>query len=429
MIKRYQSQEMRDIFSLTNRYENMLRVERASIKALYQRNVIHEKDKDALLKGTVNINDILQREKTLKHDVLAFVESMMAQLKDVKRYFHYGLTSTDIVDTAQSLILKEAHTCIDIAMTALLEEILTQAKRFKSTPMMARTHGMFAEMSTFGLRYLRFHEDLSRSYQRYLDALHAVTKVKLSGAVGHYSVLPRTHEKLVGEILRLPVQKLSTQVLARDQHAAFISSIATLGSVIEDFALDIRLLSRSDVREVSEGFSKHQKGSSAMPHKKNPISSENLTGLSRMLRGYVTMAMENIALWHERDISHSSVERVMFEDSFSVLETMIIKLNDLIQNLVVFEDTMQDHIDQTYQTTFSQRLLHVCIDKGFDRIQSYEHIQQASFIALDQKKPLLEILLKETFFNTIKDDLVNVLDQKQYLKHLEHVFEDLYPQK
>lgn len=429
MIERYQSQSMRDIFSLKNRFEKMLMVERASIQALYQRNVIHEKEKDALLKGTVNIDDILKREKTLKHDVLAFVESMMAQLKDVKRFFHYGLTSTDVVDTAQSLILKDAHTCIDTAMTALLEEILTQATCYKSTPMMARTHGMFAEMSTFGLRYLRFYEDLSRSYQRYLDALNDVTKVKLSGAVGNYSVLPRTHENIVGEILGLPLQKLSTQVLARDQHAALIISIATLGSVIEDFVLDIRLLSRSDVREVSEGFSKHQKGSSAMPHKKNPISSENLTGLSRMLRGYVTMAMENIALWHERDISHSSVERVMFEDSFSVLETMIKKLNDVIQNLVVFEETMQEHIDQTYQTTFSQRLLHVCIDKGFDRILSYEHIQQASFMALDQKKPLLDVLLQDAFFDSIKDDLVVVMDQKQYLIHLEHVFEDLYPQK
>lgn len=429
MIERYQSQKMRDIFSLKNRYENMLRVEHASINALYQRHIIDEKDKDALLKGKVNIDDIIQREKTLKHDVLAFVESMMSQLSDVKRYFHYGLTSTDVVDTAQSLILKDAHTCIDIAMTSLLEEILLQAKRYKSTPMMARTHGMFAEMSTFGLRYLRFYEDLNRSYQRYLVALNDVTKVKLSGAVGHYSVLPRTHEKMVGDILGLPVQTLSTQVLARDQHAALISSIATLGSVIEDFVLDIRLLSRSDVREVSEGFSKHQKGSSAMPHKKNPISSENLTGLSRMLRGYVTMAMENIALWHERDISHSSVERVMFEDSFSVLETMMKKLKDLIQNLVVFEESMQKHIDQTYQTTFSQRVLHVCIDKGFDRILSYEHIQQASFIALDQKKPLLDVLLQDAFFDSIKDDLIVVMDQKQYLKHLVHLFEDLYPQK
>jgi adenylosuccinate lyase len=428
VIERYQSQEMRDIFSLKNRYQNMLHVEHASIQALYQRHIIDEKDKNALLKGTVHIDDILQREKTLKHDVLAFVESMMSQLSDVKRFFHYGLTSTDVVDTAQSLILKDAHTCIDTAMTSLLEEILIQAKRYKSTPMMARTHGMFAEMSTFGLRYLRFYEDLNRSYQRYLEALNHVTKVKLSGAVGHYSVLPRTHEIIVGDILGLPVQTLSTQVLARDQHAALISSMATLGAVIEDFVLDIRLLSRSDVKEVSEGFSKHQKGSSAMPHKKNPISSENLTGLSRMLRGYVTMAMENIALWHERDISHSSVERVMFEDSFSVLETMIKKLKALIQNLVVFEDTMQEHIDQTYQTTFSQRLLHVCIDNGFDRIQSYEHIQQASFKAIDQKKPLLNVLLQDPFFEKMKDDLVDVMDQTQYLKHLEHVFEDLYPQ-
>jgi adenylosuccinate lyase len=351
----------------------------------------------------------------------------MAQFNDSKRYFHYGLTSTDVVDSAQSLILKDASNLIGVHMKTLLTTILDHAIKYQKTPMMARTHGMYAEMSTLGLRYLRFYEDLNRSYERFKYSLKDVLQVKLSGAVGHYSILPMEHERLVAKILELDVQKLSTQVLARDKHASLLSHMSILGSVIEDFVLDIRLLSRSDVREVSEGFSSKQKGSSAMPHKKNPITSENLTGLSRMLRGYVTMAMENIALWHERDISHSSVERVMLEDSFSVLETMLLKTNGLIQDLIIFEDHMQLHIDQTYQTTFSQRLLHQCIDAQLDRIESYEHIQKASFEAIQNKKPLSEVIKKNDFFKSIYPQINFIFNQDSYLIHLVQVFNELYP--
>ncbi len=429
MIERYQSKKMKSIFSLENRYEKMLSVEEASIEALFQRGIIQEGIKQELLSGHINLQDIVERERVLKHDVLAFVESMMAQFNDAKRYFHYGLTSTDVVDSAQSLILKDASTLIAEHMKTLLTTILEHAKKYQNTPMMARTHGMFAEMSTLGLRYLRFYEDLNRANLRFCASLEGLLQVKLSGAVGHYSILPIEHERLVADILKLDVQRLSTQVLARDKHAAMISQMSIIASVIEDFVLDIRLLSRSDVNEVSEGFSSKQKGSSAMPHKKNPITSENLTGLSRMLRGYVTMAMENIALWHERDISHSSVERVMLEDAFSVLETMLIKTNGLIQDLVIFEDHMQQHIDQTYQTTFSQRLLHLCIDATLDRIESYEHIQKASFQAIQQQKPLHGFILENDFFKPIHKNLNDIFSQETYLLHLNQVFNDLYPKK
>jgi len=429
VIERYQSQKMKHIFSLENRYEKMLKVEEASVLALFQRGIILEDTKNSLLGGKIYIEDITTREATLKHDVLAFVESMMSQFNESKRYFHYGLTSTDIVDTAQSLVLKDASTIIDAHMHNLLHTILEHAYKYHDTPMMARTHGMYAEMSTLGLRFLRLYEDVNRAYNRLKTSLDDVLQVKLSGAVGHYSILPRDHESLVGKLLGLKVQKLSTQVLARDKHAGMISNISILGSVIEDFVLDIRLLSRSDVREVSEGFSATQKGSSAMPHKKNPITSENLTGLSRMLRGYVTMAMENIALWHERDISHSSVERVIFEDSFSLLETMIIKTNQLIKDLVVFKDQMQVHINQTYQTTYSQRLLHACIDHDLDRIESYEHIQKASFEAIKLQQPLQQIILNNIYFESLASHMYDIFNQEAYVKHLIQVFNDLYPKK
>ena len=429
MIERYQSANMKAIFSLENRFKKMLMVEEASILALHQRGIIDDFIKTSLLNKDINLDDILEREKTLKHDVLAFVESMMSQMNESKRYFHYGLTSTDVVDTAQSLILSEASEVLDNHFTSLKDTILVHAKKYQSTPMMARTHGMYAEMSTFGLRYLRFHEDLTRAYTRFKTSLQDVLQVKLSGAVGHYSILPIEHEHIVAKILQLVPQKLSTQVLARDKHAVMMSHMAIVGAVIEDFVLDIRLLSRSDVHEVAEGFSDNQKGSSAMPHKKNPVTSENLTGLSRMLRGYVTMAMENIALWHERDISHSSVERVILEDGFSLLDTMFQKVHDLIKHLVVFEDHMQSHIEATYQTTFSQRLLHVCIDRNLDRIKSYEHIQKASFEAFNNKTKLQDIIINDTFFNPLHQDIDFIFNQEEYVKHLVQVFDDLYPKK
>ena len=244
MIERYQSKLMKAIFSLENRYEKMLKVEVASIEVLHKRGKINDAIKQELLSGHIKLIDILEREHILKHDVLAFVESMMAQFNDAKRYFHYGLTSTDVVDTAQSLILKDASHLLDTHMRELLKSILEHAKKFQKTPMMARTHGMYAEMSTLGLRYLRFYEDLNRSYERFKQSLKDVLQVKLSGEVGHYSILPIEHERYVADILELDVQKLSTQVLARDKHAAMISHMSIIGSVIEDFVLDIRLLSR-----------------------------------------------------------------------------------------------------------------------------------------------------------------------------------------
>ncbi len=401
MISRYQSLKMQSIWSLTSRFEAFLKVELASVKALYERNIISLEAYQKLLTSRFNVETILEKERVLKHDVLAFTETVSEGLGEEKKFFHFGLTSTDVVDTAMSLLLKEANDIISQALEILLKTILDLSLAHKETLMMARTHGMYAEATTFGIRLIRFYEDLNRSYTQFKATRKDIEVIKLSGAVGTYTILPRAHELLVMKELDLHDATLSTQVLARDRHARYVTSMALISSVIEDFALDIRLLSRSDVNEVSEGFSQHQKGSSAMPHKRNPIISENLTGLSRMMRGYVTMVFENIALWHERDISHSSVERVVLEDATSLLEHSIRQCHTLISQLDIHHTRMQEHIDESYGTLFTQTYLHIAILSGLDRIKTYEMLQQLSFKAIQEKTPLIVYIEKEPFFQVI----------------------------
>jgi adenylosuccinate lyase len=426
MISRYQSKHLHGLWSLKHRYETFLKVELASAKALHERGVIDSHTLSQLQQASIDLDKIEEKERVLKHDVLAFIEATTESLGPEKTFFHFGLTSTDVVDTAISLILKDVHGYITKASDTLKQSILEQSKHYKDTLMMARTHGMYAEVSTFGFRLLRFYEDLTRTLNELNDAFSNVSVIKLSGAVGTYSILPIEHERLVRLYLDLHDAKLSTQVLARDRHARYIASLALVSSVIEDFVLDIRLLSRSDVLEVSEGFSKNQKGSSAMPHKKNPITSENLTGLARMMRGYVTMVFENIALWHERDISHSSVERVVLEDATSLLEHSLISCAKLIDDLVVHQDNMLKHISESYGTAFSQTYLHSAILKGFDRIQTYERLQTLSFEALRDKTPLIEGIKSDAFFKEIARELESETTLEKKKQNMIALYDYLY---
>jgi adenylosuccinate lyase len=426
MISRYQSKQLHALWSLKHRYETFLKVELASAKALHERGVIDSHTLNQLQHASIDLDKIEEKERILKHDVLAFIEATTESLGPEKAFFHFGLTSTDVVDTAISLILKDVHGYITQASDTLKQSILKQSKRYKDTLMMARTHGMYAEVSTFGFRLLRFYEDLTRTLNELNDAFSNVSVIKLSGAVGTYSILPIEHERLVKSYLELHDARLSTQVLARDRHARYIAALALVSSVIEDFVLDIRLLSRSDVLEVSEGFSSNQKGSSAMPHKKNPITSENLTGLARMMRGYVTMVFENIALWHERDISHSSVERVVLEDATSLLEHSLISCSKLVDDLVVHQDNMLKHIGESYGTAFSQTYLHHAILKGFDRIQTYERIQTLSFDALRNKTPLIEGIKGDSFFKEIAEELESKTTLEKKKENMIALYDYLY---
>ena len=425
MIKRYQSDKMNELWSLKNRFSKFLEVELASLYALKEKRVITEKDYDKLLKTRFELDEILKKEKTLKHDVLAFIEVCRESLGEEKKYFHYGLTSTDVVDSSNSLLIKAANNIIEERLENLLNVVKKKIQDTKEVPIMARTHGMYAEISTLGMRFYRFFESLNRVIMNFKNSRKQIEVIKLSGAVGTYSILDDEHEELVRKKLGLFKSKGSSQVLSRDRHSNYLNCLTNLACIIEGLAIDIRLLSRSDVSELNEGFSKFQKGSSAMPHKKNPITSENLTGLARMMRGYMSMSYENIALWHERDISHSSVERVMLEDMTSLIENMINKCVDLIDNLVVKEEIMKKHILDTYETAFSQKILHQAIDKGFDRIEVYERLQKLSFQALSEKINLSSLIKEDNFFKSTNMNIEKICDQNKYVNEISILIDKL----
>ena len=426
MISRYQSDTMKNIWSLAYRYQMFLKVEQASIHALEQAGKVSKEVAHKIDQVTFDLNTILEKENVLKHDVLAFIETCRDSLGEEKKYFHYGLTSTDVVDTSIALLLKEANDTIKQALHVLFESIIKAMQKTKNMPMMARTHGMYAEITTVGMRFLRLYETLKRLEKQFVEARKHIEVIKLSGAVGTYSILNRAHEIRVRDELQLHDAILSTQVLSRDRHLTYIQVLSTIASVIESFALDIRLYARSDVSEIKEGFSTLQKGSSAMPHKKNPITSENITGLSRMMRGYVSMASENIALWHERDISHSSVERVMLEDATSLIETIITRASSMIDNLVYDEAHMLKHIEETYETAFTQIILHLAIDHGLDRIEAYEKLQKHSFEALKSKKTLTSILKNDAYFTAFYHKILNETNIQKMTKKISSLIDTFF---
>jgi len=426
MVSRYQSDEMKNIWSLTNRYQMFLKVEQASIHALTQEGKVSKEVAHKIDQVTFDVNTILEKEEILKHDVLAFIETCRERLGDEKKYFHYGLTSTDVVDTSIALLLREANNHIQHALNVLFESIIKSIQKTKNMPIMARTHGMYAEITTVGMRFLRLYETLKRLETQFAEARKHIEVIKLSGAVGTYSILNRTHEIRVRDELQLHDAMLSTQVLSRDRHLTYIQVLSTIASVIESFALDIRLYARSDVSEIKEGFSTFQKGSSAMPHKKNPITSENITGLSRMMRGYVSMASENIALWHERDISHSSVERVMLEDATSLIETILKRASSMIDNLVYDEQQMLKHIDETYETAYTQVILHLAIDQGLDRIEAYEKLQRHSFEALKSQTNLTTILEKDDYFSDIYEKILGETNIQKMTKKISSLIDTFF---
>jgi adenylosuccinate lyase len=398
MIDRYTSKEMKQWWSDTFKFQQYLKVELASLTALKDRKIIDAKTLDQLLKATFTLEGIEQHEAILNHDVLAFVESCRDSLGEEKRWFHFGLTSSDVIDSAHSLIFKTINQHLLTKIDQLAIILKAKAYAYQHTPIMARTHGMYAEPTVYGLRYVLWFDDLQRLKKQFLLTSEAVEVLKLSGSIGTYPILPPDHEQKVATILGLKTSGVHTQIIQRDRHASYIFSLVNLAGLIEKIALDIRLLSRSEVMEVSEAFGSKQKGSSAMPHKRNPIQSENLMGLARLMRGYLTAVNENQALWHERDISHSSVERIVFMDATTVIETMLTKVSKLIDQLEVRPDYMQKHIDESYDTHWTQVILHQAILQGMDREDVYRVLQSTAFEAIQQKVSMLVLLKAQPMF-------------------------------
>ncbi len=379
MIERYTRQSMGRLWDTEYRFSCLMRVEVAVAKAQGELNLIPKEAAAAIIKkAKFNTKEILDIEKTTKHDVIAFVTNVASNVGEFGPYVHYGLTSSDVLDTALSLQIHDASLELIETLETLEKSLTSLASEHADTVCVGRTHGIHAEPTTFGLKVAGFVAELQRNIWRFKLASDQICRVKLSGAVGTYSTMGMALEAKVAADLKLPVEDVATQVIPRDRHAELIWSLSMLAAGFERFAVEIRHLQRTEVDEVEEGFQKGQKGSSAMPHKKNPIASENISGLSRLVRGYLISAMEDIALWHERDISHSSVERIIFPDSFILVDYMAHRLTQVTELLVVKEDKMLSNLELTGGKVFSSHVLLALIKKGMKRESAYKKIQSIS---------------------------------------------------
>jgi adenylosuccinate lyase len=381
LIDRYTRPAMGALWTDENKYRCWLQVEAAASAVLAEDGVIPASAAKAIAtKATVSAARVLEIESEVKHDVIAFTtavaESLKAQgLEAESRWLHYGLTSNDIVDTAQALQIKEASKPLADGIAGLLAVLKRRAIEFKHTPTIGRTHGIHAEPTTFGLKLLNWYTEMERNAARFAAAAEDMRVGKLSGAVGTFGHLKPEHEERICARLGLKPAPVSTQVIQRDRHAAYITTLAIIGSTLDKIAVEIRHLQRTEVREAQEYFSEKQKGSSAMPHKKNPITSEQISGLARVLRGNAQAAMENIPLWHERDISHSSVERVIFPDSTILVDYLLAKTTDLIDRLLVYPARMKKNLESTGGLIFSGQLLLDLAEAGMLREDAYKLVQ------------------------------------------------------
>ena len=376
MIARYTRPEMGRIWSDENKYRSWLAVETAASETLAEAGIVPIEAAQAIrAKGDFDLGRIEEIEAEVKHDVIAFTTAVAEKVGPESRWFHYGLTSNDIVDTAQALQIKAASSIIRKGIEGLSATLLARANEFKHTPTIGRTHGIHAEPTTFGLKLLNWYAEMQRNLVRFNDAAEGIRIGKLSGAVGTFGHLKPEHEEAICAKLGLLPAPVATQVIQRDRHAHYISSLAILTSTLDKIATEIRHLQRTEVREAQEYFSEKQKGSSAMPHKKNPITSEQISGLARVVRANAQAAYENIALWHERDISHSSVERVIFPDSTILTDYLLAKTTSLIEKLLVYPARMIKNLESTGGLIFSGQLLLDLTESGMSREEAYRLVQ------------------------------------------------------
>ena len=426
MIKRYSRKEMTDIWSDESKYEAWLKVELYATEAYAKVNKqITQTDIDNLWKkAKVDVKRIAEIEKETRHDVIAFTRQISETLGDEKKWVHYGLTSTDVVDTAQSLRLKQVNAILIKDVEEILKTLKTIAKKHKMTYQIGRTHGIHAEVTTFGYKIALWYDEMQRNLSRLIVASDQVQVAKISGAVGNYANIPLSIQDYVADKLGIKSSNISTQTLQRDRHAEYIFTLSLIASSLDKFATEIRHLQRTEVREVQEGFAKGQKGSSAMPHKKNPISSENISGLARVMRGYLTPAMENISLWHERDISHSSAERVILTDSTVTLDYMLNRFNNVLKDLGVNEEKMLSNIWLTNGVIFSQRAMLKAIEiNEWSREKAYDIIQPIAMDAFDNGKSFKELLVSNKVFS--EKDAEALFDLEYYSQNIDEVFERL----
>ncbi len=425
MLKRYSRPEMIQIWSKKNQYQSWLKVEIAVDEAWEKLGKIPKSD---LLKIKKNAKfdekRIAEIETTTHHDVVAFTRNVSESLGEESKWIHYGVTSTDIVDTAQGYRLKQANSILNNDIKQFLNTIKTQALKYKDTVMIGRTHGVQAEPITFGLKLARWYSEMKRNQKRFKNVSKEIEAGKISGAVGTFANVQPFIEKYVCQKLGLRAQEITSQILPRDLHANYIATIALIGTSLEEFATEIRSLQRSEIHEVEEHFYKGQKGSSAMPHKRNPIGSENICGLARVLRGQVQTAYENIILWHERDISHSSAERIILPDATTLLDYMLNRFNNILKNLTVFPKRMMENMNLTYGLIYSQRVMLKLINKGLTREQAYDLVQPLTAKAWDEEKQFRPLVEKDPIINThlSSSEIGEAFDYHYHLRHVDEIF-------
>ena len=426
MIERYAVKEIEDIFSLKNRYESFLKVELAVLNAYVKLGIVPEEDYLKIKKtAKIDVDKINELEKETRHDVIAFTRSLSLELGEEKKWIHYNLTSTDVVDTALSLNIKESNVFIFDALKELEKTLNDLAIKYEYTPIIGRTHGIHGEVTSFGLKWALFLDELKRDIKRLKQEQENVEVAKISGTVGNFANLPYEVEGLVAEELGLFRPNISTQVLSRDRLAGYVNALSLIASLFEKISTEIRHFSRTEVNEVNEYFSKNQKGSSAMPHKRNPISSENICGLSRIVKSSYMIALENNILWHERDISHSSNERIYLPDDISLIIYMARRLNNVLKNIVVHEDKMKENIFSTYGVIFSGRVMNYIIEKHrVTREEIYDRIQFLAFKAMETKTQLKELLKQEDYFSKyLSEKELNELFSYDYVfKNVDRIY-------
>ena len=425
MIERYSLPEIAKVWSLENKYMTWLKVELAVCTAYNKIGKIPDPSYENIIrKAKFNVNEIQEIENVTKHDVIAFLTNVAKYVGEDSRFIHLGLTSSDVGDTSFSLLLKESLELILKKTESLRESLRNQAVRYKHTPVMGRTHGIHAEPVTFGFKLLIFYEDIKRAEERIKTAIKSVSFGKLSGAVGNYANISPEVEQTALDILGLK-HILSNQVIQRDVYADAFYSLASLAASCEKIALEIRHLMRTEVAEAEEPFAPGQKGSSAMPHKKNPIVSENICGLSRVVRSNLIASLENIPLWHERDISHSSVERIIAPDSTILVYYIVHQLTYLIENLIVKEENMLKNINLTKGVIFSQKVLLALIDKGILREDAYKIVQGLAHESIRSQIDFSELLKKDAYVSKhfTAQEIDELFDINYYFKHINYIFD------
>jgi adenylosuccinate lyase len=429
MIRRYTHPEMGAIWTEQRRYETWLEVELAAAEAMAEAGLVPtDAARELRAKASFDIGRIEEIEQTTQHDVIAFTTAVAEKVGPAARWLHFGLTSSDVVDTAQALQMREACDLILKDVTQLMEAVRVRAEEHRRTPMIGRTHGVHAEPMTFGLKLALWYAELQRDFDRMLRARHTISFGKISGAVGTFAHLDPAIEANVCARLGLEPAPVSSQVIQRDRHAELISALAITAASLEKFALEIRGLQKTEIGEVEEPFGKGQKGSSAMPHKRNPVGCEQITGLARLVRANAVAAFENIALWHERDISHSSVERVILPDSFIALDHMLRRFTRITRGMVVYPERMRENLNRSRGVVFSGTVLLELAKRGISREQAYEWVQRNAMRSFHEQKDFKSLLLADPDLTRVlsASEIEKAFDLDDQLRNVDAIFDRVF---